>query len=31
MRIKLSDERRANIVRALQSFFTSELEREISR
>ena len=30
MRIRLSDERRADIVRALQSFFTSELEREIS-
>ena len=30
MRIKLSDERRDQIVRALQALFSSELDREVS-
>ena len=30
MRIRLSDERRARIVRSLQTFFASELDRELS-
>lgn len=30
MRIKLSDERRARVVRNLQVFFSAELDRELS-
>ena len=30
MRIRLSDERRARVVRALQGFFASELDRDLS-
>ncbi|MBW2268580.1 MAG: DUF2164 domain-containing protein [Deltaproteobacteria bacterium] len=30
MRIRLSDERRDQIIRSLQAFFSSDLEREVS-